>query len=63
MFVPDGLGGMVQLPAGIPVNAIASKGYCDNPLLGDYFENQGHYFGATLSSSDKYALKEFLKTK
>jgi mono/diheme cytochrome c family protein len=63
VYVPDGMGGVTPLPPGVPVNAIASKGYCDNPLLGDYFENQGHYFGATLSASDKYALKEFLKTK
>jgi mono/diheme cytochrome c family protein len=63
VYIPNGDGTFTILPAGIPVNAIASKGYCDNPLLGDYFENQGHYFGAGLSASDKYALKEYLKTK
>lgn len=63
VFIPNGMGGYIVLPTGTPVNAFASKGACDNPLLGDYFENQGHYFGATLSSSDKYALKEYLKTK
>jgi mono/diheme cytochrome c family protein len=63
VFVPKPGGGFDTLPAGIPVNAIASKGYCDNPLLGDFFENQGHYFGSALPASDKYALKEYLKTK
>lgn len=29
----------------------------------DFLENQGHYFGATLSASDKQALTEYLKTK
>jgi mono/diheme cytochrome c family protein len=63
VFIPNGMGGFIILPAGTPVNAFASAGKCDNPALGDYFENQGHTFGATLSASDKYALKEFLKTK
>jgi hypothetical protein len=63
VFIPNGMGGFIVLPAGTPVNAFASKGFCDNPLLGDYFENQGHYFGAGLSADDKYALKEYLKTK
>jgi hypothetical protein len=38
----------------------------NNPLQNlcpDYLENQGHYFGATLSRDDKYALTEYLKTK
>lgn len=52
------------LPAGTPVAAFANV----DPRTGvnlcpDFAENQGHYFGATLSADDKYALKEFLKTK
>ncbi|HEY5946532.1 MAG TPA: hypothetical protein VIV40_13615 [Kofleriaceae bacterium] len=63
-IVPGGPTGCIfSLPAGTPVNAFASAGKCDTAALGDYFENQGHYFGAALSASDKYALKEYLKTK
>ncbi len=63
VFIPNGDGSFTVLPQGTPVNAFASRGKCDQPLLGDFTENQGHYFGALLSSSDKYALKEYLKTK
>jgi mono/diheme cytochrome c family protein len=52
------------LPAGTPVAAYANV----NPVTGvnmcpDFIENQGHTFGMFMSSSDKYALKEYLKTK
>jgi hypothetical protein len=53
-----------QLPAGTPVAAYANVNPANGQnLCADYAENQGHYFGALLSSSDKYALKEYLKTK
>ena len=53
-----------QLPAGTPIAAFANV----NPANGqnrcaDFAENQGHYFGALLSPSDKRALTEYLKTK
>jgi len=32
-------------------------------LCADFAENQGHYFGALLSNSDKRALTEWLKTR
>lgn len=54
----------LTLPKGTPVALFANL---DQATLQnrcpDLLENQGHYFGATLSSSDKYALKEYLKTK
>ncbi|HEX5058866.1 MAG TPA: hypothetical protein VFV99_05870, partial [Kofleriaceae bacterium] len=70
-------GGPVTLPAGTPIGAFANvnpatgQNLCPVPgteALGalappDVVENQGHYFGAALSDSDKYALKEWLKTK
>jgi hypothetical protein len=34
-----------------------------NNLCPDFGENQGHYYGAFLLPSDKYALTEYLKTK
>jgi len=59
-YLPNG----TILPPGTPVAAFANV----NPLTGvnlcpDYPEAQGHYFGAALSAEDKYALKEYLKTK
>ena len=62
--VPSPLG-TLTLPAGTPVAAFANLNP-NNPLQNlcpDYLENQGHYFGATLSRDDKYALTEYLKTK
>ncbi len=56
------------IPAGTPVAVFANADPTDptnllkNKCL-DLLENQGHYFGATLSASDKYALTEYLKTK
>jgi len=56
--------GVVTLPAGTPVAQFANV----DPISGDnlcpdFFENQGHYFGADLSAEDKHALTEFLKTR
>lgn len=55
----------VTLPAGTPVNAYANvdpsdptKNRCDEVV-----ENGGHYFGASLSHTDKRALVEYLKTR
>jgi mono/diheme cytochrome c family protein len=62
-YVPQPDGTLVRIAAGTPVNAFASRGKCDTAALGDFFENQGHTFGAGLSAADKYALKEYLKTK
>jgi mono/diheme cytochrome c family protein len=62
--VPTPLG-PVTLPAGTPVAAFANLNPA-NPLQNlcpDFPENQGHYYGMLLSPSDKYALKEWLKTK
>ena len=58
------LPGGVQLPAGIPVALFANV----NPATGqnlcpDLVENEGHLYGALLSSTDKANLIEFLKTK
>lgn len=57
-------GGGLPLPTGTPIAAFANLDpqTLDN-LCPDYIENQGHYFGAWLSPADKYALKEFLKTR
>jgi mono/diheme cytochrome c family protein len=57
--------GAITLPAGTPVAAFANLDPTNplNNLCPDFFENQGHYYGAFLSPSDKYALVEFLKTK
>jgi predicted outer membrane repeat protein len=55
----------LTLPAGTPVAAFANLNPT-NPLdnlCPDFAENQGHYYGAFLSASDKYALTEYLKTK
>lgn len=57
--------GNVTLPAGFPVALYANLDPA-NPacnLCPDLLENTGHYFGVWLSPSDKYALKEFLKTR
>jgi hypothetical protein len=57
--------GPLTLPAGTPVAAFASLNP-RNPsqnLCPDFAENQGHTFGSTLSAAEKYALKEFLKTR
>lgn len=52
------------LPAGTPVAAFANVNPANGEnLCPDYAENQGHYFGALLSDADKYALKEWLKTR
>lgn len=53
------------LPAGTPVNVFASSDPADplHSLCPDLVENGGHYFGSHLSSADKYALKEWLKTR
>ncbi len=52
------------LPAGTPVAAFANVNPANGDnLCADYAENQGHYFGALLSSSDKHALTEWLKTR
>ncbi len=56
--------GPITLPAGFPVALYANL----NPATGqnrcpDIFENQGHYFGSALSTKDKTALTEYLKTK
>lgn len=51
------------LPAGTPVAAYANVNPANGEnLCPDYAENQGHYFGALLSPSDKHALTEWLKT-
>ncbi|MCU1282933.1 MAG: lipoprotein cytochrome c, partial [bacterium] len=52
--VPSPLGNLA-LPAGTPVAAFANLDPTNplNNLCPDYFENQGHYFGAFLSPSDK----------
>jgi hypothetical protein len=65
----------VNAPPGTPVAFFADvvpttgqslcPGGIVNPQTGQGFdavENEGHYFGATLSAADKYALIEFLKT-
>ncbi|NVB85484.1 MAG: cytochrome c [Kofleriaceae bacterium] len=57
--------GTVTLPAGFPVALYANLDPA-NPtqnLCPDLLENTGHYFGVWLSPADKYALKEFLKTR
>ena len=55
----------LTLPAGTPVAAFANLDPTNplNNLCPDFAENQGHYYGAFLSPSDKYALTEYLKTK
>jgi mono/diheme cytochrome c family protein len=57
--------GPITLPAGTPVAAFANLDPTNplNNLCPDFFENQGHYFGAFLLPSDKYALTEWLKTQ
>ena len=57
--------GNVTLPAGVPVASFASLDPT-NPLVNlcpDFIENEGHWFGADLSATDKRALIEFLKTR
>jgi hypothetical protein len=56
--------GVVTLPVGTPIAQFASidPNSGDN-LCPDFIENQGHYFGVELSSEEKYALTEFLKTR
>ena len=56
--------GVLVFPAGTPIGQFANL----DPVSGanlcpDFIENQGHYFGAELSDEDKYALREFLKTR
>lgn len=57
--------GDLPLPAGTPVAAFANLDPANplNNLCPDLVENGGHRFGAWLSPADKYALKEFLKTR
>ena len=59
------LGLTLTLPAGTPVAVFANLDPTNplNNLCPDFAENQGHYYGAFLSPSDKYALTEYLKTK
>jgi hypothetical protein len=62
--VPAPLLGSLTLPVGTPVALFANLDP-KNPLHNlcpDLIENGGHLYGATLSASDKYALREFLKT-
>ncbi len=57
--------GSSTLPAGTPVGLFANVNPA-NPaesLCADWNETQGHSYGAGLSASDKYALKEYLKTR
>ncbi|MBV9265070.1 MAG: hypothetical protein JO061_02765 [Acidobacteriaceae bacterium] len=61
--VPSPIGN-ITLPAGFPV-ALFSNLDPQNPLHNlcpDLIENGGHTFGSELSSEDKNALREFLKT-
>src|SRR5262249_53873890 len=63
IVIPTPLGN-INLPAGPPVAAFANT----DPATGrnlcpDFPENQGHYYGAWLSPSDKLALTEYLKTR
>ena len=56
--------GVLVFPAGTPIGQFANL----DPVSGtnlcpDFIENQGHYFGSELSDEDKYALREFLKTR
>ena len=52
------------LPAGTPIALFSNINPANGEnLCPDLIENQGHYFGALLSSSDKRALTEYLKTK
>ena len=56
--------GVLVFPAGTPIGQFSNL----DPVSGvnlcpDFIENQGHYFGAELSDEDKYALREFLKTR
>ncbi len=53
----------VTLPAGTPVAFFANLDPATLKLrCADVVENGGHYFGALLSTRDKYELREFLKT-
>lgn len=56
--------GVLTLPAGTPIAEFANIHPSSGVnLCPDLIENQGHYFGAELSEEEKYALKEFLKTR
>jgi len=49
-------------PAGTPLALVVNRDPATGALLcGDYVENRGHYFGSTLSSSDKDALIYYLR--
>jgi mono/diheme cytochrome c family protein len=55
--------GGTTLPAGTPVALFANLDPTTGKLrCGDLVENGGHYFGATLSTWQKYSLREYLKT-
>lgn len=61
--IPAG-GGTVTLPAGTPVGAFANVDPATGTnLCPDFVENEGHTFGQSLSSADKHALTEYLKTQ
>jgi hypothetical protein len=53
---------------GINPTLVPHAGLLFNPqnplqnLCPDLIENEGHTFGSDLSTADKYALREFLKT-
>jgi len=52
------------VPPGTPVGLFANVDpKTSQNLCSDLVENEGHYFGALLSDSDKHALTEYLKTK
>ncbi|SFL67115.1 hypothetical protein [Nitrosomonas communis] len=56
--------GVVTLPVGTPIAQFASIDPNSGVnLCPDFIENQGHYFEVELSSEEKYALTEFLKTR
>jgi hypothetical protein len=49
-------------PAGTPLALVVNRDPATGALLcGDYVENRGHYFGASLSDADKDALIYFLR--
>jgi hypothetical protein len=56
--------GVLTLPVGTPIAEFANIDPNSGVnLCPDVIENQGHYFGVELSEKEKYALKEFLKTR
>ena len=57
---PDGF---ITIPKGTPVAAVGSSDPFNPAFIkcGDLVENKGHQFGIDLTSSEKLALREFLK--